>query len=147
MIYILYGSQTGNCEYIAETLHEILQDSHNNIVYGTLNSIVDKLEEGISGTMYIICSTFGNGDPPENAAKFWRHIKSRKISNDLLKNINYMVLGLGDSNYSNFCAMGKKIDARIEEIGGKRIEPLTCIDEVDGLDTPVELWLDKFNKK
>jgi len=147
MIYILYGSQTGNCEYIAETLHEILQDGHKNIVYGTLNSIVDKLEEGISGTMYIICSTFGNGDPPENAAKFWRHIKSRKISKNLLKNINYMVLGLGDSNYSNFCAMGKKIDSRIEEIGGKRIGPLTCIDEVDGLDIPVELWLEKFNKK
>jgi sulfite reductase (NADPH) flavoprotein alpha-component len=58
-----------------------------------------------------------------------------------------MVVGLGDSNYSNFCAMGKKIDARIEEIGGKRIEPLVCINELYGLETPVELWLNKFKTK
>ena len=150
MIYILYGSQSGNCEHISKLLYDIISEnnvSNENIIYGTLNSIVDKLEEGISGTMYIICSTFGNGDPPENAAKFWRHIKSRKIKPDLLKHIHYVVLGLGDSNYSNFCAMGKKIDKRIEELGGKRMDLLTCVDEVEGLEIPVELWLQKFTNK
>jgi sulfite reductase alpha subunit-like flavoprotein len=145
MIYILYGSQSGNCENISKLLYDILNDGNEPIIYGTLNSILNKIDN-ISGTMYIICSTFGNGDAPENASAFWRTIKSRKIKNDLFKNINYNVLGLGNSNYSQFCYMGKKIDKRIEELGGKRIKPLICVDEVEGLEEPVELWLDQFRK-
>jgi sulfite reductase alpha subunit-like flavoprotein len=58
--------------------------------------------------MYIICSTFGNGDAPENASTFWRTIKSRKIKNDLFENINYNVLGLGNRITHNFVIWGKK---------------------------------------
>jgi sulfite reductase alpha subunit-like flavoprotein len=145
MIYILYGSQSGNSENISKILYDILDNNDEPIIYGTLNSILNEIDN-ISGTMYIICSTFGNGDAPENASAFWRTIKSRKIKNDLFKNINYNVLGLGNSNYSHFCYMGKKIDKRIEELGGKRIKPLVCIDEVEGLEEDVELWLDQFRK-
>ena len=145
MIYILYGSQSGNCENISKILYDILNTKDEPIIYGTLNSILNEIDN-ISGTMYIICSTFGNGDAPENASAFWRTIKSRKIKNDIFKNINYYVLGLGNSNYSHFCYMGEKIDKRIEELGGQRIKPLICIDEVEGLEEPVELWLDQFRE-
>lgn len=145
MIYILYGSQSGNCENISKLLYDILNDGNESIIYGTLNSILNEIDN-ISGTMYVICSTFGNGDAPENASAFWRTIKSRKIKNNLFKNINYSVLGLGNSNYLHFCYMGKKIDKRIEELGGQRIKPLVCIDEVEGLEEDVELWLDQFRK-
>ncbi len=145
MIYILYGSQSGNCENISKMLYDILHDSDENIIYGTLNSILKDIDN-ISGTMYIICSTFGNGDAPENASAFWRTIKSRKIRNNLFENVSYSVLGLGNSNYSHFCYMGKKIDKRIQELGGQRIKPLVCVDEVEGLEEPVELWLDQFRK-
>ena len=143
MIYILYGSQSGNCESISKMLYDILNDSTDSIIYGTLNSVINNLES-INGTVYIICSTFGNGDAPENASAFWRYIKNRKLNNTFFANINYMVLGLGNSNYSHFCDMGKKIDKRLEELGGKRMKPLVCVDEVEGLEDPVELWLQQF---
>lgn len=145
MIYILYGSQSGNCENISKLLYDILGNGNENepIIYGTLNSILPNIQE-ISGTMYIICSTFGNGDAPENAAKFWRYIKNKKINNNLFTNISFMVLGLGNSNYAQFCEMGKKLDKRIGELGGQRIQPVVCIDEATGLDEPVELWLKQF---
>jgi methionine synthase reductase len=145
MIYILYGSQSGNCENISRILYDILNEKNEPIIYGTLNSILNQIDN-INGTMYIICSTFGNGDAPENASAFWRTIKNRKIKNDIFKNINYNVLGLGNSNYSQFCYMGKKIDKRMEELGGQRIKQLVCVDEVEGLEEPVELWLDQFRK-
>jgi methionine synthase reductase len=145
MIYILYGSQSGNCENISKILYDILNTKGEPIIYGTLNSILNQIDN-INGTMYIICSTFGNGDAPENASAFWRTIKNRKIKNDIFKNINYIVLGLGNSNYSHFCYMGKKIDKRIVELGGQRIKPLVCVDEVEGLEEPVELWLDQFRQ-
>jgi sulfite reductase alpha subunit-like flavoprotein len=143
MIYILYGSQSGNCEDIAKLLYDILKNRNEPITYGTLNSILPGIQE-ISGTMYIICSTFGNGDAPENAAIFWRHIKNRKINNNLFTNITFTVLGLGNSNYDHFCDMGKKLDKRIGELGGQRIKQLVCIDEATGLEEPVELWLKHF---
>ena len=144
MIYILYGSQSGNCENISKLLYDILLKNRNEpIIYGTLNSILPNIQE-ISGTMYIICSTFGNGDAPENAASFWRYIKNRKINHNLFTNITFMVLGLGNSNYTQFCEMGKKLDKRIGELGGQRIKQLVCVDEAIGLEEPVDLWLKQF---
>jgi flavodoxin len=40
MIYILYGSQSGNCENISKILYDILNDGNEPIIYGTLNSIL-----------------------------------------------------------------------------------------------------------
>lgn len=143
MIYILYGSQSGNCEHISKILYNILNKGKEPVIYGTLNSILPEIQE-ISGTMYIICSTYGNGDAPENAAGFWRHIKNRKTNTKLFTNMTFMVLGLGNSNYSHFCDMGKKLDKRIGELGGQRIKPIVCVDEAIGLEELVELWLSQF---
>ena len=145
MIYILYGSQSGNCEAISQMLYDILNDGTDAIMHCTLNSALNNIES-INGTVYIICSTFGNGDAPENAAAFWRFVKNRKLNNQFFANINYMVLGLGNSNYSHFCEMGKKIDKRLQELGGKRMNPLVCVDEVEGLEEPVELWLEQCKR-
>ena len=52
-----------------------------------------------------------------------------------------MVLGLGDTNYDQFCAAGKAIDAKMEALGARRILPLACADDATGLDQVVEPWL------
>ncbi len=50
------------------------------------------------------------------------------------------MLGLGDTNYDKFCHMGKVIDKRFEELGGKRMLELHCADEATGLEETVEAW-------
>jgi sulfite reductase alpha subunit-like flavoprotein len=86
----------------------------------------------------VVCSTTGNGDAPENSDRFVRFLKRRTTSSDTLSGVVYTVLGLGDTNYDQFCATGKLIDQRMAAIGGHRCQPLVCADEAVGLEDVVE---------
>ncbi len=52
----------------------------------------------------------------------------------------FTVLALGDTNYDKFCHMGKSIDRRLTELGGKKFVELHCADEAVGLEETVEGW-------
>lgn len=58
----------------------------------------------------------------------------------MFENVSFSVLGLGDTNYDKFCHMGKCIDKRLGELGGKRLLDLVCADEAVGLEEVVERW-------
>lgn len=148
-LYVLYGSQTGNAEEISNSIYQLLLSNGHNCNYLTLNDCVEKesflfLEKNVSPTLIIISSTTGNGDAPETANHFWRKIKNRNQPKDLFQNISFAVLGLGDSNYDKFAQMGKYIDKRLFELGGKRIIELHCADEVCDFEETVDLFIKKI---
>ena len=58
----------------------------------------------------------------------------------MFEGIPYTVLGLGDTNYDKFCFMGKAIDKRLNELGGKRLIEVYCADEATNLEEVVEAW-------
>jgi sulfite reductase (NADPH) flavoprotein alpha-component len=63
---------------------------------------------------------------PDNAQAFWDWLQTDAAKT--LSHLNYSVLALGDTNYEQFCAAGKKIDARLETLDAKRIHPLADCD-------------------
>jgi sulfite reductase alpha subunit-like flavoprotein len=139
-IYILYGSQTGNSESIANHLENILTEDNNKVKCLTLNNAIN-LDFKDSRFVFIICSTTGNGEPPLNADKWWRTMKNRSIDKNKFSNIKFAVLGLGDSNYDKFCHMGKSIDKRISELGGERVLKLYCVDGASEMEEIVDEWI------
>jgi methionine synthase reductase len=141
-LVVLYGSETGNSTSIAERIH-------SQAISLGLNCRLGRLDEyesfGLLGSdpvnLVIVCSTTGNGDAPKGAGKFFRWIKRRDVPADALKSVSYVVLALGDTNYDKFCFVGKTIDSRMLAVGATRLKPVSCADEVAGLDTVVEPFI------
>ena len=78
-IFILYGSQTGNAEFIAKELHGKCQENEIPAQVMTLNDASSITLKDIAKVVLIICSTTGNGDAPENADGWWRKVKLRSV--------------------------------------------------------------------
>ena len=76
--------------------------------------------------LLVITSTYGDGDMPDNAQGFWDWLQTDAAK--VLAHVKFSVLALGDTNYEQFCAAGKKIDARLEQLGAQRVHPLAECD-------------------
>jgi sulfite reductase (NADPH) flavoprotein alpha-component len=146
---IYYGSQSGNCEEIARILQYRIKDECQLVVScNPLNSFASSLSNDLSNnqkvsTVFIITSTYGNGESPFNANQFERILKNRNLPTNQFEWFQYAVLALGDSNYNLFCNFGKLVDRRIQQNKGKRIMELVCIDDVSDLEEQVNKWCDR----
>jgi sulfite reductase alpha subunit-like flavoprotein len=145
MTHIYYGSQSGTCEYLSVNLKSILEEKYKlDIVCNSLNNFDFSIKNN-ENIVIIITSTHGNGDSPENAAKFWRHIKNRKLNNEYFMNMKYVVLGLGDSNYADFCGFAKKLDKRFLDLNASKIYDTFFIDSViNETDEQFDEWISKI---
>jgi flavodoxin/succinate dehydrogenase/fumarate reductase-like Fe-S protein len=130
---VLFGSQSGNSEELAS---KIVKESSK---YGLLGKVYDM--DGFDFNtlpnhkrVLIVCSTWGEGEMPDNAEELWK--KANSETNPILKGVNFSVLSLGDSSYELFCQSGKDWDRRFEELGGNRlVSRIDCDVDYDSLAT------------
>jgi methionine synthase reductase len=80
----------------------------------------EKIDLSLERLVICVVSTTGQGDPPDNASKFFKFIKGRSNAPTMLAAWRFCVLGLGDTNYDMFCKPGKVLDKRLEELGAQR---------------------------
>ncbi|AFJ01549.1 Sulfite reductase (NADPH) flavoprotein alpha-component [Methylophaga frappieri] len=136
---IMFGSQTGNAEGLAERL---LEKAKTQGIDATLVDMgAYKLRQLKSEThLALITSTHGEGDPPDNAMDLYEFLNGKKAPK--LNDLKYSVLSLGDSSYEYFCQTGIDFDKRLSELGAKAI-----IDRVDcdvDYDDLADKWIEDF---
>ncbi|MEM0897565.1 MAG: flavodoxin domain-containing protein [Verrucomicrobiota bacterium] len=132
---ILFGSQSGNAQGLAESFGEKLsaEGFASPVVNMEDHAEIDLTKES---HVLLVSSTWGEGDPPDNAVEFWKKLSAG--DHPKLESLEFSVLALGDTNYADFCQMGKLFDARLEELGAKRIAPRVDCDVE--FEDPAEEW-------
>lgn len=117
-ITLLYGSETGNAQGLAEIFEERLSNIGHNVTLKAMDEFKPKNLKNVED-LFIITSTQGEGDPPDNAAELHEFIHGRKAPK--LEGVRFSVLALGDQTYEYFCQTGRDFDRKLDELGAERI--------------------------
>ncbi|MHC1478886.1 assimilatory sulfite reductase (NADPH) flavoprotein subunit [Frateuria aurantia] len=115
---VLYGSQTGNAKRVAESLVQRASQAGLPVRLVRADSYAQR-ELKQERLLYIVISTQGEGEPPDDARGLVEFIAGRRAPQ--LPELHHAVLGLGDSSYPEFCAIGKLLDERLTSLGSQRL--------------------------
>ena len=136
-LLIAFGSQSGNAESLAKRLGK----EASGRGFAARVAGLDSVQPAALPTeqhVLVITSTWGEGDMPDNAERFWTGLNLNG-SSPSLGGLKYSVLALGDRNYGDtFCLAGRKLDERFAELGATRLHARVDCD-VD-FDEPAKAW-------
>ncbi|MFJ4386821.1 molybdopterin-dependent oxidoreductase [Pseudomonas sp. NPDC089408] len=134
---VLWASQTGNGERLAERCAERLRSAGLQVQLNGMEAVSPQQLQGAASVL-LIASTFGDGDAPDSAASFWQALHGEQGAH--CAELPYAVLALGDSSYDQFCGFGRKLDQRLAELGGRRL--LQRVDCEPDFDEAFAGWLE-----
>ncbi|TWI09488.1 assimilatory sulfite reductase (NADPH) flavoprotein subunit [Aerolutibacter ruishenii] len=133
---IVYGSQTGNARRAAESLAQQVEAAGLGVRVLRADTYATR-ELKQERHLIVVISTQGDGDPPDDARGFVEFITGKRAPR--LPELQFAVLGLGDSSYPQFCAVGRVLDERFAALGAKRWLPRGDADlDIETVATP---WL------
>jgi sulfite reductase (NADPH) flavoprotein alpha-component len=134
---IIYATESGNSERLASDMAKAARKMN---LKPTVIDMADLEMSDLAAAKRVvfIAATWGEGDPPARAVRAYGELMGDAAPR--IEGVQFGVLALGDTAYADFCGIGKKIDARLEELGGKRVA-----DRVDcdlDFDEPAGKWIE-----
>ncbi|XP_058813460.1 NADPH-dependent diflavin oxidoreductase 1 [Topomyia yanbarensis] len=145
---ILYGSQSGTAQDLAE---QIWRDSKLYHLGGSVSAMDDYDISRLIEERFVVfvCSTYGQGEEPDNMKRFWKFLLRKCLPTDSLRGMHFGVLGLGDSRYPKFNYVAKRLHKRLQQLGAGALLPAGLCDEQHDLGYGAVFmpWISDFWKK
>lgn len=148
-LIILYGSQTGNAQDIAERVWRKCKYYNINVELFSFDTFdLKKLKQNKKDEfmMLCVCSTTGQGDTPDNMVTFWNKIMKKSFDIELINKLEFGVIGLGDSSYEKYNFIAKKLFRRFIQLGGRPLLDICLCDEQhpNGIEKTFLDWINAF---
>ncbi|WYZ46569.1 hypothetical protein EsH8_IX_000794 [Colletotrichum jinshuiense] len=132
-VVVFWGSQSGTAEGFANRLaRELHQRFHLQAMSADLSDYdADTITQIPQTKLAIfIISTYGEGDPSDNAGLFWDWLT--KLQDKPLTSLRYAAFGLGNSNYRYYNRVVDVVDEALVERGASRLAPVGRADDAQG---------------
>ncbi|RBA24636.1 sulfite reductase subunit alpha [Herminiimonas fonticola] len=120
-----YASQTGFAEELAWHTARLLHTAGVPTRVTSLSEISASDLSQAERALFIV-STYGEGDPPDNASLFVSKLMSLQLA---LPNLHFGVLMLGDSEYANFCGFGRSLTTWLKTSGAQALFDSVFVDK------------------
>eukprot|EP00002_Diphylleia_rotans_P009972 TRINITY_DN2034_c0_g1_i1.p1 TRINITY_DN2034_c0_g1~~TRINITY_DN2034_c0_g1_i1.p1 ORF type:complete len:650 (+),score=150.17 TRINITY_DN2034_c0_g1_i1:45-1994(+) len=139
---IFFGSQTGTAEAYSKRLAQEAK------TYKFKPQVIDLDAYDFSNfaeddIVAFVCSTYGEGEPPDNAKEFWNYIHS-DLPSDIFSKMRYFVFALGNKTYEQYNTCGRGIDSRLEQLGATRLVARGEGDDDGNLEEDFIAWKEKL---
>ncbi len=115
-ILILFGTETGNAEMVADDLADAMGADYATQVRDM--AAFDPATLNPQDFHVIVCSTYGDGELPNSAQPFHTALQGQRPD---LAGLRFATFGLGDSFYETFNRGSRIIADALVELGAQQV--------------------------
>jgi sulfite reductase (NADPH) flavoprotein alpha-component len=133
-----FASQAGFAREVAWQTAGSLQAAGIAVEVHPLERL-DREKLGRASKALFVVSTFGEGEPPDDARSFARRFMRESAS---FPNLKFGVLALGDRQYKTFCEFGRTLDRWLHKQGASPLFPTVEVDKGDP--AALERWREQL---
>jgi sulfite reductase (NADPH) flavoprotein alpha-component len=127
-VLLAYASQAGQTERLALHTAAALQNAGVAVQVQSLAQLDAERLRHFHRVLFVV-STFGEGEPPDNARRFTQQLTQQQ--GNTLGHVQFGMLALGDRHYVQFCGFGHTLDHALRNQGAQGLFPLIEVDNND----------------